>query len=426
MIVTLLITFFLLAFLGLPIALSLIASTIVSLVNFTPLTPMVITQRLFVSISSFPMMAIPLFILAGGIMEKGGVSKRLVDFATAAVGWVPGGMAVVVIFSGALFGATTGSSSAAAAAIGSILLPSMIEGGYDRKFVMTTVACGGYLGVIIPPSVPMIVYGTATGADIGALFMAGFLPGIMLMLLMSSYAVYYGFKNKSTIVPFNLKRLGKSFLSAFWALMLPVIILGGIYGGFFTPTETGAVACLYALLIGFFVYKDLTFQNLKEAFVRCSGTICLILFIIAAASAFSWLMAWADVPMAIGNFIYSLTKDPLVFMLLVVILLMIVGCFMDTSAAILILAPILHLLLPKYGLSGINFALVMIVVLAIGVCTPPVGLNLFVAARLVEGAKVDEVVNKHLLAYIILSLIGVALMIFFPWITDFLPSLLRG
>lgn len=426
MIATLMLGFFIFVLLGLPIASSLLLGVSVSMAAFTELTPMIIIQRMFFSMSSFPMLAVPLFILAGGIMEKGGVSKRMVEFAMAAVGWVPGGMAVVILVSGALFGATTGSASAAAAAVGGILVKPMLDQGYEKKFVLTTVACSGYLGVIIPPSVPMIVYGTATGTDVGALFMAGFIPGILLMSLMALYAVYYGYTHKSALIPFNFKKLVKSFFSAIWALMLPVIILGGIYGGLFTPTETGAIACLYALIIGFFVYKELTFKELKNIFIRSSGTIAMLMFIIAAASAFGWFMAWADIPTAISAFVLQLTSSKAVFIIFVVIMLLIAGCFMDTSAAILITAPIFYVLLPHYGVSEINFAMIMIVTLAIGVCTPPVGINLFIAARMEKDTKVSDLVNVHLASYLLLSLLGVALMIMFPAITDFLPGLIRG
>ncbi len=416
--------FFILAFLSLPISFSLLAGTIVPLVSSTDLNAMVVVQRLFTGMNSFPMMAIPFFILAGGIMEKGGVSRRLVNLASALVGWMPGGLAVVTMLASAFFGAISGSSSATAAAIGGIMVPFMLEAGYDLGFTLTTVACAGYLGVIIPPSIPMVSYGLATGIDVGALFMAGFIPGIMLVVLMSLYCVRYGLKNSSTRIPFDPKKVGPAFLDAIWALIMPIIILGGIYSGLCTPTEAGALACVYGLIIGFFVYKELSFKKLIEIFKSSVGTIAMILFIIAAASGFGWIMAWANIPSTIAQFIMSIAHNKYVFLLLINVLLLFVGIFMDTSAAILIMAPIFYPMLDNYGISQISFAIIMIVNLAIGVCTPPLGLNLFVAAG-IKKVKVDVLINRHLLAYILLSLIGIALLVFFPGIAEFLPGLLK-
>lgn len=424
MVASLFVTFFLLAFLGLPISLSLLAGTILPLLANTDMTAMVVVQRMFNSMNSFSMMAIPFFILAGGIMEKGGVSKRLIDLATALVGWMPGGLAVVCFVASAFFGAISGSATATVAAIGSIMIPHMLKAGYDVRFTLATVASAGYLGVIIPPSIPMVTYGLATGVPIGDLFLAGFIPGIMLVILMSVWAVHYGLKNRSTIVAFNLKTLGKSFVSAIWALIMPAIILGGIYSGVCTPTEAGAVACLYGLLIGFFVYKELNLQKLVDIFKGSVTNVAMIMFIIAAAAAFGWLMTWANIPMMIARFILSVATNKYMFLFMVILLLLFVGVFMDTTAAILILAPIFYTMLPNYGVSDISFAIIMIVTLAIGLLTPPLGLNLFVAAGILK-VKSDVVINKHLLMYILLSLIGVLLLVLFPIIPEFLVNLVK-
>lgn len=424
MVAALFVTFFLLAFLSLPISFSLLAATIFPLLTCTDMTAMVVVQRLFNSMNSFSMMAIPFFILAGGIMEKGGVSKRLVDLATALVGWMPGGLAVVCFVASAFFGAISGSATATVAAIGAIMVPHMLKAGYDVRFTLATVASAGYLGVIIPPSIPMVTYGLATGVPIGDLFLAGFIPGVMLVVLMSVWAVHYGRKNRSTIVAFDLKKLGKSFVSAIWALIMPGIILGGIYSGVCTPTEAGAVACLYGLLIGFFVYKELTIQKLIDIFKGSVSNIAMIMFIIAAAAAFGWLMTWTNIPAMIAKFILSVASNKYVFLLMVIALLLFVGVFMDTTAAILILAPIFYTMLPTYGISDIAFAMVMIITLAIGLLTPPLGLNLFVAAGILK-VKSDVVINKHLCMYIILSLVGVFLMVVFPAIPEFLISLVK-
>lgn len=270
----------------------------------------------------------------------------------------------------------------------------------------------------------MVTYGLATGVPIGDLFLAGFIPGIMLVILMSVWAVHYGLKNRSTIVAFNLKTLGKSFVSAIWALIMPAIILGGIYSGVCTPTEAGAVACLYGLLIGFFVYKELNLQKLVDIFKGSVTNVAMIMFIIAAAAAFGWLMTWANIPMMIARFILSVATNKYMFLFMVILLLLFVGVFMDTTAAILILAPIFYTMLPNYGVSDISFAIIMIVTLAIGLLTPPLGLNLFVAAGILK-VKSDVVINKHLLMYILLSLIGVLLLVLFPIIPEFLVNLVK-
>ena len=419
------ITFVFFIFLGLPVALTLMISSVVPIVFFTDLTPMLVVQRMFFSLNSFSLLAIPLFMIAGAIMERGGVAKRLVDFAMAAVGWMPGGASVVIMMTGMLFGATTGSSTASSAAIGTVIMPGMLEKGYDKKYVMTSVAFAGFLGVVLPPSMPMIVYGNATGADIGALFVAGIIPAFVLFFLMGGYSVYYGIKNKYELVPFDAKLLGRTFLRAIWALLMPVFILYGIYGGFFTPTETGAIACLYALFIGFFVYRELTIKKLFEALEKSAVTISMLLFIIGCAATFGWLLAWADVPEIVGRFITGLTDNPYVFIFIVVVVLTLVCSVMDPIPAIMIMAPILHVIAPNYGFSEIHFSMIVIITISISVCTPPVGINLFVASSLVKGARTHDTLNRHLVAYYSLCMVGLALLVAFPQIVEFLPNLLR-
>lgn len=417
--------FFLLALINVPIAASLITATAVPLIAFTDLNPIVVIQRYFYSLDSFPLMSIPFFILAGGFLSEGGVSRRLVNLATAIVGGLPGGLAVVCFLASAFFGAISGSATATVAAIGSIMVPALLEAGYDLKFSLATVASAGYLGIIIPPSIPMVTYGLATGASVGDLFMCGFIPGLILVVFMSSYAVYYGKKHIPITQKFELKRFLTASREAFWALGMPFIILGGIYTGVFTPTESAAVACVYGIIIGMFVYRELYLKNLYEIFRKSMVSSAMILFIVSSAAAFGWLMTWANIPAQIAGFIMELSPNSVVFLLLVNVLLLFVGVFMDTNAAILILAPIFLSILKVYDIDVLAFGIVMIVNLAIGLLTPPLGLNLFVAAGL-QNVKPDVVINRHLIMYIILSIMALMLFTYVPGIVTFLPNLIRG
>ena len=417
--------FFILALINVPIAISLMAATAVPLLAFTDLNIIVVIQRYFYSLDSFPLMSIPFFILAGGFLSEGGVSRRLVNLATAIVGGLPGGLAVVCFLASAFFGAISGSATATVAAIGAIMVPALLEAGYDMKFSLATIASAGYLGIIIPPSIPMITFGLATGASVSDLFMCGFIPGLILTAFMSVYAVYYGKKHIPVTQRFELKRFLTAFREALWALGMPVIILGGIYSGVFTPTESAAVACVYGIIVGMFVYRELNPRGLFEIFRKSMVSSSMVLFIVASASAFGWLMTWANIPAQIASFILAISPNSIVFLLLVNVLLLFVGIFMDTNAAILILAPIFLTVLRAYNVDILAFGIVMIVNLAIGLLTPPLGLNLYVAAGL-KNVKPDVVINRHLFMYILLSIMALLLFTYVPSVVTFLPRLIRG
>ncbi len=417
-------TFFILAFLRVPIAISLAAAALVPIALYTDMPLMVVVQRIYNASDSFTMMAVPFFMIAGGLLEKGGVSKRLINLATALVGWLPGGLAVVCFVASAFFGAISGSSTATVIAIGSTMVPALIKAGYDKNFALATMASAGYLGVIIPPSIPMVSYGIATGTSVGDMFMAGFIPGILLVISMSIYGIYYGKKFVPVTVKFSSKEAVRSFIDAIWALLMPGIILGGIYGGIFTPTEAAAVACLYGIIIGFFIYRELNIKiamSIVKASVVSSG---MIMFIIATAAAFGFVMTWDQIPTRIAAAIMSISSSKIAFLMLVNVLLIFVGTFMETNAAILILAPILMPMCQQLGIEMVAFGIMMIVNLSIGMLTPPLGVNLFVAAGLI-GEKTDAVINKHLMWYIILSCIVLVLLTYVPGIAMFLPNLLR-
>ncbi|WP_462420590.1 TRAP transporter large permease [Salinicoccus sp. Marseille-QA3877] len=409
---------------GVPIALSLLVSSGFSLLFFTDTDPVALIQRMFVSIDSFTLMALPFFMIAGGVFEKGGVSKRLVDFANSIVGGMHGGLAIVAFIASAFFGAISGSSTATVIAIGALVLPTMLKEGYDLKFSVTTLATAGILGTIIPPSIPMITYGVTSGASIGDLFAGGIIPGIMLTLIMSSYAYFYGKKNIKNNFSFSFGNVLSTFKAAIWALLMPIIIIGGIYSGFFTPTESAVVAIFYGLIISIFIYKEMTVNKFLDLMRTAVINSSMILFIVGAAGAFGFVMTKAEIPLMISDLILSTTDNPIILLLLINIMLLIIGMFLETNAAILIVAPILLPIVTELGVDPVHFGIVMIVNLSIGLITPPLGVNLFVATRLHDGVKTTDVLNKHLVIYIALGLVVLLLITYIPILVMLIPNLL--
>lgn len=418
--------FFVVAFLGLPIALALVAAATIPLALFTNTSLMVIPQRIFVSMDSFSLMALPFFMIAGGLMVEGGVSRRLVNMANSLVGHLPGGLAVVAFVASAFMGAISGSATATVIAIGSIVVPAMIEAGYDKKFSVTTCATAGFLGTIIPPSIPMVTYSVTTGASTGDVFTGGILPGILLVILMSIWGVIYGKKHVPITHKFSLRAVGKSFLEGIWSLLMPIIILGGIYGGIFTPTEAAAVACLYGLIVGFFLYRELNWKKVYKIMKDSAVSSAMVMFIVAAAGAFGFVMTQANIPTKMSQFIIGLSDNKIVLLLLINLLLLFMGTFMETNAAILIVSPIFVPICQAFDIDLVHFGVMMVVNLSMGMVTPPLGVNLFVGARLVEGITVKDIINRHLFIYLGLALIGLLLVTFIPEIVLFLPSLAGG
>lgn len=417
-------TFFLLAILGVPIAIALGMAALIPVYFLTTLPLEIVPQRFMTAIDSFPLMAIPFFVIAGALLERGGVSKRLVRLAAALVGSLPGGIAIVTFLASAFFGAISGSATATVLAIGSIMVPAMINAGYPLRFALATVASAGYLGIIIPPSIPMVTYGISTSTSIGDIFMAGFFPGLILTTAMSCYALYYGYKNKMQTQKFSWQELKEAVKDGIWAILMPVIILGGIYGGIFTPTEAAAVAIFYGVIIGFAVYKELSIKLLYEILKSSLTSSGMIMFIVASASAFGFIMTRDMIPQKVAALLMSVSDNTVIIFLLINIMLLVVGTFMETIAAIMILSPILVTLTNQMGYSPIAFSIVMVVNLAIGMLTPPLGVNLFVAASL-KNTKVDNVINIHLFWYILISLAVLMLLTYVPSISTFLPELLR-
>ncbi len=417
--------FFVCLFFSTPIALCLAGGGLLATALGGNVDLFVCAQKLFTSIDSFTLMAIPFFMIAGNLMSSGGISRRLCDFANALIGWMPGGLACASILACMIFGALSGSPTATVAAIGGILVPSLIENGYSRKFALATIAVAGLLGTIIPPSTIMITYSSCTDASIGSMFMGGVLPGIALGICMMVIAFIYGVKHKDeiTVTPFSIKRVGVTFIHGIGAFFMPVIILGGIYTGVFTPTESAAIACIYGLVVGIFCYRELRLKDLKQVLISSATSSAMVMIIIACAGIFGMVMTREQIPAKVAAFMIEIAGNKYVFLLLVNILLLIVGCFLETTAAILIIAPVLLPAVSAFGIDPIHFGIIMCVNLAIGCATPPLGVNLYVAAGLTRD-KVDTVINKHLLYYILASVVALMIITYCEPLVMLLPNML--
>lgn len=417
--------FFICLFFSVPIALCLAGGGLLATALGGNVDLFVCAQKLFTSIDSFTLMAIPFFMIAGNLMSSGGISRRLCDFANALIGWMPGGLACASILACMIFGALSGSPTATVAAIGGILVPSLIENGYSRKSALATIAVAGLLGTIIPPSTIMITYSSCTDASIGSMFMGGILPGIALGICMMVIAFIYGVKHKDeiTVTPFSIKRVGVTFIHGIGAFFMPVIILGGIYTGVFTPTESAAIACIYGLVVGIFCYRELRLKDLKQVLISSATSSAMVMIIIACAGIFGMVMTREQIPAKVAAFMIEIAGNKYVFLLLVNILLLIVGCFLETTAAILIIAPVLLPAVSAFGIDPIHFGIIMCVNLAIGCATPPLGVNLYVAAGLTRD-KVDTVINKHLLYYILASVVALMIITYCEPLVMLLPNML--
>ncbi len=373
-------------------------------------------KEMFNSINKFPLAAIPFFILAGNIMETGGISRRLVEFAKSIVGGVQGGLPMTCVLTCMIFGAVSGSSVATTFAIGTVLIPALIKHGYPITYAAALQATSAELGVIIPPSIPMILYGVSAEVSIGELFISGFGPGIliggalMLFVFIKCRVMGWGKNDGDGRLSF-----GKASLQAGWALLMPVIILGGIYGGVFTPTEASAVAVFYALAVGMLIYREIKIKDLFIILRKSVMSSAVIMFIIANAGLFAFLITRAGVPDAIGHWLQEVLKTPAYFLLGVNAALFLIGMFIETSAAIIVLAPILAPVAMHFGIDPVHFGLVMVVNLALGMITPPFGVNLF-AACTVARISLDRII-KDLVPFVIVVLSCLMVITYVPAIS---------
>jgi C4-dicarboxylate transporter DctM subunit len=373
-------------------------------------------KEMFGAINKFPLAAIPFFILAGNLMETGGISRRLVEFAKSIVGGVQGGLPMTCVLTCMIFAAVSGSSVATTFAIGAILIPALIKHGYPTSYAAALQATSAELGVIIPPSIPMILYGVSAEVSIGELFIAGFGPGLLiggaLMLFVYLWCKWKGWgKNDGDgRLPF-----GKAVWQAGWALLMPVIILGGIYGGVFTPTEASAVAVFYALVVGIVIYREIGLKDLAAILRKSVISSAVIMFIIANAGLFAFLITRAGVPDAIGRYLESVLQSPTMFLLGVNAALFVIGMFIETSAAIIVLAPILAPVAQHFGVDPVHFGLIMVVNLALGMITPPFGVNLF-AACTVARISLDRIITQ-LVPFVLVVLACLMVVTYVPGIS---------
>lgn len=417
------ISLFGLMLIGVPVAVSLGASTVLTMLLFTDLDVATIPQLIFDGINKFALMAIPMFILAGNLLSKGGSARRIIDFAKSMVGHLPGGLPMSAIFACVIFAAVSGSSPATVVAIGSIMFVAIKEAGYPKEYAVGGITTAGSLGILIPPSVVMIVYGVTAEVSIAQLFMAGVVPGLMLggMMILQTYigAKKLGFK-ATTPEPWSerVKKFGK----AFWALLIVVVVIGGIYGGIFTPTEAAAASAIYALIISLFVYKDIKFKDLWDICLESAITTAMIFFIIANAVVFAYLLTSENIPQTIADSILAANIGKIGFLIIVNVLLFIMGQFMEPSSVVMIMVPLLLPIATALGVDPVHFGILLIVNMEIGMITPPVGLNLFVASGL-TGMNLKDVIVSCL-PWTLTLFIGLILVTYIPEISLWLPNLM--
>ncbi|MDQ0481129.1 TRAP transporter large permease [Guptibacillus hwajinpoensis] len=417
--------FFLIA-IGVPIAISLGMSSVIVIMLFDTTTLMFQARSIVTSINSYPLLAVPLFILAGDLMYSGGLSKRIIAFVDSLVGHFRGGLAYVNVLASTFFAAISGSSPATVAAIGSNMIPEMEKREYSKEYSTSLTAASGMIGVMIPPSIPFIMYGISAEQSVSALFIAGVIPGLLFAVgfMMTAYILYIksGFVTVSGAL--SLTTTVHTFKKAFWALLAPVIILGGIYGGIFSPTEAAAVAVFYSLIVGIFIYRDLKIRDIPNVFAKSALTTGTVLSLVVFASTFGRILALEQVPTNLANFLTNISDNPIIILLLINIFLLFVGMFMETIASIIILTPILLPVVMQLGIDPVLFGVILTVNLAIGFCTPPLGVNLFVASG-ISGLSIEKL-SKAILPYFVIMIALLLLISYVPSISLYLPDLLIG
>ncbi|NMC32763.1 MAG: TRAP transporter large permease [Veillonellaceae bacterium] len=383
-------SFFLLLALGVPIAIA-IGLTVLVVLSSNDISLLVVPQRMFAGADSFPLVAIPFFILAGDIMAKGKVSEKMVQFADSLLGFVKGGLWVVAVLASMFFAAISGSGAATTAAVGTPLLPELKKKGYEPAFSAALIASGGCIGVIIPPSVPMVLYCVMADQSVARLFLNGFIPGAMMGAILILIGLFVAYKNNyPNGAPFSLANIAKTFRGAIWGLATPLIILGGIFTGYFTPSEAAVIAVDYALLVSLFVYRDMGWREIVTIFMRSAITMSIIMFIIATSTAMGWVMANWQIPKIIAENILSVSDNKYVLFLLINLVVFIAGFFMETASALILLTPVFLPLVQQLGIDLIHFGVVMVMGLSIGMVTPPVAINLYVAST-ISGLSLEKI-----------------------------------
>ena len=386
--------------------------------------PLIVVQRMFTGADSIALIAIPLFMLAGELMFQGGMSKRLVNFADTLLGHFPSGLAMVSILACMFFAAITGSAIAATAAIGGIMIPLMKEKGYENTFSAPLLACGGSIGPIIPPSIPLLIYGVMANVSVGKLFIGGFIPGILMGVGLMIYSYIVGKKRNYTgrDTRASFKEILASAKDALLALLMPVIIIGGIMSGKFTATESGAIAVFYAMVVGIFVYKELKVKQMFSVLVNCAKSTGQVLIVVAFASLFTWIITVNQIPQQISAYLSNSIHSKIVLLLVINIILLIAGTFIDTTSALVIFAPLFIPLVQGFGVDLIHFGLIMAVNLTIGMCTPPLGVCLFVSGSIAKISLKQQM--RDLLPMISVLIVVLLIVTYFPQTVLFLPNLI--
>ncbi len=406
-----------------PISMTLgMVSVLPNLIGGSTVSGIYVIRSMLGGLNSFTLLAIPMFVLSGIIMAKGGVSRKLFEVFAYFIGKRTAGIPCAVIITCLFYGAISGSAPATVAAVGSMTIPLMLEMGYDKKFCVAVVAVAGGLGVIIPPSIPFILYAQSSGASVSDLFLAGVIPGVLIALILMGYSIYYCTRHgedkaaiEQVVAPLHEKGFLKVFLSSFWALLTPVIILGCIYSGIASPTEAAVISVFYSLVISLFVYRTLKLKDMWGICVEAIRTFGPLMFILAASVAFSRILTLLRVPQLVSTWITGTFSNLVVLLIVINLLLLVVGMVMDTTPAILILTPILLPVVTSYGMDPVHFGVMMVCNLAIGFVTPPIGVNLFVASSLSDVSVTD--ISRKALPMILLFFVALLLITYIPGIS---------
>ena len=413
-------SFFLLMLLSVPVGYSIGIATLISILSTHSLPLIAIIQNSITGVDSFPLMAVPFFMLAGNLMSTGGIAKRIVDFANILFGKITGGLAIVTTVSCMFYAALSGSAIATTSGVGAFMIPAMEERGYDKGFAASISAAAGSIGVIIPPSIPFVIYGVTVQSSIGDLFIAGIIPGIMMGIALIAVAYFYSKKYNYAGVDrakkITMKDVWKSFINAFWALLMPVIILGGIYSGIFTPTESAVAAVVYCVIISVFVYKEMSLNNLYEAFRTTIVINGITTFMVALSTVFAVYLNVEHIPALISEWLLAITTNPFILLLMLNVFLLFVGCFIDNIPATIILAPILLPVVTSLGMSPTTFGIMLTMNLAIGFVTPPYGINLFVASAIAD-VSIGRMMKSTIVCLLAL-LVVLMLVTYVPWFTQ--------
>ena len=415
-------SFFLAVTLGIPISMSIGVSAVLYLLFYGSISLAVIAQQMTLGIDSFPLLAIPLFLLAGMIMSEANITTRIIGFANALVGRITGGLAMVMVISCMFFGAISGSGVADVTAIGSLMLPAMDQQGYKKGLSASLLGCAGSLGTVIPPSIVMIILGVTTGTSIGKLYLGGFIPGTFTgVCLMALAWVYAKRMHLPPGEPFAVGKVVTAFRQAFLSLLTPVIIIGGIITGVFTATEAAAAASAYALVLGLFVYRSLKLSQLPGIFLRVAETTGIILFIISAAALFGWILAAEQIPQRLAAFFLSISQNYYVLLILIDVLLLILGTFMETIAIIIIVVPVLMPLVTSLGMDPVHFGVMVTVNMAIGANTPPVGVDLIAACKVGQTTLDDAM--PYIWPFVAAMTVALICVTFIPPLVTFIPRM---